>query len=184
MKRFFMALLGITASVLVMTGCGGQYHTASQGSPGNVLGTPDHGNRSQRVVTFYVVGKGLEPETALTRGQAVLMAERAAVADGYRQLVEKLRGVYVDAQMKAGNGEVNYDAIQVHTQSWLRGTDVMELTRGEYGITEARMRLRVNFAKKGMVWWPVGIDTSAKPVRTALNDQDHPAFRSPGSSIK
>jgi len=41
------------------------------------------------------------------------MAERAAVADGYRQLVEKVRGVYVDAFMKAGRGTVNHDVIQV-----------------------------------------------------------------------
>ncbi len=180
MKRFFMALLGFTASVLLLSGCG-WLPTGSSGSTGNVLGTPDKGNGSEKIVTFYVVGKGLEPENALTRGQAVLMAERAAVADGYRQLVEKLRGVYVDAQMKAGSGAVNYDAIQVHTQSWLRGTDVIDLKRGDYGITEARMRLRVNFAKKGMVWWPVGIDTDAKPIRTASSFQ---GYVNPGTSVK
>jgi hypothetical protein len=173
MKRLFIALLGLMASVLVLSGCGGI-------SSGNVLGTPDGIGKSQKIVTFYVMGKGLEPETALTRGQAVLMAERAAVADGYRQLVEKLRGVYVDAQMKAGNGTVNYDSIQVHTQSWIRGAEVMELTRGDYGITEARMRLRVNFAKKGMVWWPVGIDTEVQPVRTASTQ----GYASPGTFIK
>lgn len=158
-----MALVGLTASVLVLSGCG-WFSPESSGGSGNFLGTPNGGRGSQKIVTFYVVGRGLEPENALTRGQAVLMAERAAVADGYRQLVEKIRGVYVDAQMKAGSGSVNYDVIQVHTQSWLRGTDVMELNHGDYGITEARMRLRINFAKKGMVWWPVGIDTDAKSI--------------------
>jgi hypothetical protein len=176
MKRLFIALLGLMVSVLVLSGCGGFSSTSS----GNVLGAPDGGGKSQKIVTFYVMGKGLEPETALTRGQAVLMAERAAVADGYRQLVEKLRGVYVDAQMKAGNGTVNYDSIQVHTQSWLRGAEVMELKRGDYGITEARMRLRVNFAKKGMVWWPVGIDTETQPIRTASTQ----GYTSPGTSVK
>ncbi|MCP4116854.1 MAG: hypothetical protein GY737_15850 [Desulfobacteraceae bacterium] len=174
-----MALLGLTATVLVLSGCGSNYLTSS-GSTGNVLGTPDGGDGSRKVVTFYVVGKGLEPEGALTRGQAVLMAERAAVADGYRQLVEKLRGVYVDAQLKAGNGTVNYDAIQLYTQSWIRGTEVMELKRADYGITEARMRLRVKFAMRGMVWWPVGIDTDVGPVRTASRQ----GVVSPGSSIK
>jgi hypothetical protein len=112
---------------------------------------------NHRVVTFRVTGKGLEPENALTKGEAILMAERAAVADGYRQLVEKVRGVYVDAYMKAGRGSVNQDTIQVQTQSWLRGTEVMEITQADYGITLARLRLRINFSKKGMVWWPVGI---------------------------
>ena len=179
MKRLFMALLGITATVMVLSGCGSTLLTSSSPT-GNVLGTPDGGGGSKKIVTFYVVGKGLEPEGALTRGQAVLMAERAAVADGYRQLVEKLRGVYVDAQLKAGSGTVNYDSIQLYAQSWIRGTEVMELKRADYGITEARMRLRVNFAKKGMVWWPVGIDTEVKPVRTA----SYQGVVSPGSSIK
>lgn len=104
-----------------------------------------------------MTGKGLEPENALTKGEAILMAERAAVSDGYRQLVEKIRGVYVDAYTKAGQGTVNQDAIQVRTHSWLRGTEVMEITQGNYGITFARLRLKINFSKKGVVWWPVGI---------------------------
>ncbi|OQY01114.1 MAG: hypothetical protein B6I26_05550 [Desulfobacteraceae bacterium 4572_130] len=116
--------------------------------------------KAHKVVTFYVVGKGLEPENALTRGQAVIMAERAAVADGHRQLAEKVKGVYVDAYMKAGNGVANYNTIHVHTQAWLRGSEIIELKQGQYNITEARMRLRINFSKKGMVWWPVGVNTS------------------------
>ena len=138
-------------------------------APGGVLDAAGGSADNHKIVTFYVTGKGLEPENALTKGEAVLMAERAAVADGYRQLVEKVRGVYVDAFMKAGRGTVNHDAIQVHTQSWLRGTEVMEVAQGEYGITNARMRLRINFSKEGMVWWPVGIGENVKPVVSSGN---------------
>jgi hypothetical protein len=124
----------------------------------------------QKVVTFMVIGKGLEPENALSKGEAVLMAERAAVADGYRQLVEKVRGVYVDAFMRAGRGTINYDTIQVHTQSWLRGTEVMEIYPGDHGIINARLRLRINFDKDGMVWWPFGIggNMTSSPSGKAL----------------
>jgi len=146
-----------------LVGCN-QLGQSVSGAPGGVLNAAGGSADTHKIVTFYVTGKGLEPESALTKGEAVLMAERAAVADGYRQLVEKVRGVYVDAFMKAGRGTVNHDAIQVHTQSWLRGTEVMEITQGEYGITEARLRLRINFSKKGMVWWPVGIGDNVKPV--------------------
>jgi hypothetical protein len=158
-------LLVLSASLLVMFlfGCN-QLGQSVSGAPGGVLNAAGGSADTHKIVTFYVTGKGLEPESALTKGEAVLMAERAAVADGYRQLVEKVRGVYVDAFMKAGRGTVNHDAIQVHTQSWLRGTEVMEITQGEYGITEARLRLRINFSKKGMVWWPVGIGDNVKPV--------------------
>ena len=158
-------LLVLSASLLVMSlfGCN-QLGQSVSSSPGGVLNAAGGSADTHKIVTFYVTGKGLEPENALSKGEAVLMAERAAVADGYRQMVEKVRGVYVDAFMKAGRGTVNHDAIQVHTQSWLRGTELMEISQGEYGITQARMRLRINFTKKGMVWWPVGVGDNVKPV--------------------
>lgn len=150
-------LLALSACLSVLSLFGCTNANFSGGGPGGVLDSSANNVVDQKVVTFQVTGKGLEPENALTKGEAILMAERAAVADGYRQLVEKVRGVYVDAYMKAGRGAVNQDTIQVHTQSWLRGTEVMEITQADYGITEARLRLRINFSKRGMVWWPVGI---------------------------
>lgn len=142
-------------SVLTIVGCS-SINSAVSGS-GGVLDSSANYVAKHKVVTFQVTGKGLEPENALTKGEAILMAERAAVADGYRQLVEIVRGVYVEACTKAGGGSLNQDTIQVQTQSWLRGTQVMKITRADYGITEARLRLQVNFSKRGMVWWPVGI---------------------------
>ncbi len=134
------------------------------------------GLRNSRVVIFHVTGKGVEPETAVSKGQAELMAERAAVADGYRQLVEKLRGVYVDAYMKSGQGSVNYDIIRTATQAWLRGAEVDDLSRADYGITEAHISLRVNFVRRNMIWWPTGIgqkdvfQSSISPDFSEIND--------------
>lgn len=160
MKKLLVLSAGLL--VLFFYGCNTTGQVSS--APGGVLDSAGGSGDNRKIVTFYVTGKGLEPEGALTKGEAVIMAERAAVADGYRKLIEKVRGVYVDAFMKAGRGVVNHDAIQVHTQSWLRGTEVMEITQGDYGITEARLRLRINFSKEGMVWWPVGIGENVQPV--------------------
>lgn len=160
-KKMAFLLAGILL-MMVLYGCNTVGTVAS--APGGVLdSTAGSATDNHKIVTFYVTGRGLEPENALTKGEAVLMAERAAVADGYRQLVEKVRGVYVDAFMKAGRGSINHDAIQVRTQSWLRGTEIMEISQGEYGITSARLRLRINFSKKGMIWWPVGIGDDVEP---------------------
>ncbi len=167
MKRLSIVLLGLLVAALFFAGCSS--NTVKTGGPGKVLGPPGGEVDDHKIVTFFVIGKGLEPENALSKGEAVLMAERAAVADGYRQLVEKVRGVYVDAFMRAGRGIINYDTIQVHTQSWLRGTEIMEISDGDYGITNVRMRLRINFAKDGMVWWPVGIGRDVKPTFSSSN---------------
>ncbi|MCK5162268.1 MAG: hypothetical protein KAQ72_01055, partial [Desulfobacula sp.] len=113
MKKLSIILLGLFVSVLFFSGCGSVRSSSTAGGPGKVLGPPGGELDNHKVVTFFVIGKGLEPENAFSKGEAVLMAERAAVADGYRQLVEKVRGVYVDAFMRAGRGTVDYDTIQV-----------------------------------------------------------------------
>jgi hypothetical protein len=169
MKKLSIVLLGLLVSVLFFSGCTSVTSSATAGGPGKVLGPADGESSAHKIISFFVIGKGIEPENALSKGEAVLMAERAAVADGYRQLVEKIRGVYVDAFMRAGRGAVDYDTIQVHTQSWLRGTEIMELFQSEYGITNARMRLRINFSKNGMVWWPVGIGRDTKSISSSGN---------------
>ncbi len=159
-------LMVLSTGILVLFLCGCSNHSVSS-APGGVLNSAGGSQDNHKVISFYVTGKGLEPESALTKGEAALMAERAAVADGYRQLVEKISGVYVDAFMKAGRGAVDHEAIQVHAQSWLRGTEVMEITRGDYGITQARLRLRINFSEDGMLWWPVGLGENVEPESLA-----------------
>ncbi|MEE4362642.1 MAG: hypothetical protein V2J08_01850 [Desulfotignum sp.] len=146
------------------TGCSTLGKNSDTTAPGQVLGQNNAGGGSGKVVTFEVVGKGLEPENALTRGETALMAERAAVADGYRQLIEKISGVYVDAFMKAGYGTVNQDMITTRAQSWLRGVEVVEIRKAAHNITEAHLQLSIYFAKKDMVWWPSGLGAKATPV--------------------
>ena len=144
-----------------LSGCTGGYSSHTYPS-GSVLDGATPTSEKSRVVTFDVIGKGVEPELSLSKGQAVLMAERAAVADGYRQFVEKIRGVYIDAYMKAGYGAVNWDALKTSTQSWLRGVEIIEVRQGPFGIVEAHMQLRVNFIKNDMIWWPFGANNNPK----------------------
>lgn len=151
------------AVAMFLIGCSGGFSGGSHlsDSPGSVLGLNAKDGGANQIVTFEVIGKGLEPETSVTRGEAVIMAERAAIMDGYRQFAEKIHGVYVDAFMKAGYGTINQDMIKTNTQSWLRGVEVLEIRRGSHGITEAIMQLRINFSKQGMVWWPSGLASNA-----------------------
>lgn len=163
-KKQWMA--GIIVMIWVLAGCGSRFYAGESHttSPGGVLGLTEKEGGSDKIVTFEVVGKGLEPETALSKGEAVLMAERAAIMDGYRQFAEKLRGVYVDAYMRAGYGSIDHDLIKTNTQSWLRGVEIVEIRRVNHGITEAAMMLRVHFTQKGMVWWPNGIGSHVRPM--------------------
>ena len=96
------------------------------------------------ITTLRVIGRGIEPERARTRAEAILMAERAAVADGYRQLTEKVHGVYLDSQSYTRNGSTIYALQQQETQAWLRGAEVTQINRLSNGITEAELILHLN----------------------------------------
>lgn len=158
MKRNLVLLL-LLVVVFFLPGCtrGFLFGSGPDSPSGSVLGLTQKEGGADRTVTFEVIGKGLEPETSVTKGEAVIMAERSAIMDGYRQFAEKIHGVYVDAYMKAGYGTINQDMIKTNTQSWLRGVEVIEIRRGNHGITEAIMQLKINFTKQGMIWWPSGI---------------------------
>lgn len=164
MKKLALAFISVLA-VTAFFGC-----TTYQQTPGLVLEqAPPKEKNINRIVTFSVVGKGTQPELAITKGQALLMAERAAITDGYRQFAEKLKGVYVESLTKAGMGVVDQDYINTHVRSVLRGVEVKEITHGEYGIAQAVMELRVNFTRYGMIWWPEGLSPDLGFYRTASN---------------
>ncbi|MFN2357742.1 MAG: hypothetical protein ABR534_08380 [Desulfotignum sp.] len=152
------------ALVFLLAGC-----NIYQASPGPVLkNSPDQSGHN-RIVTFTVTGKGVEPEAALTRGQARLMAERAAVADGYRQFVEKLQGVYVEAFSAAGYGTIDEDTLKTSTRAVLRGVEIKEISHGDFGIARAVMELRIHFTRHGMIWWPEGLGRDLGWYETAAN---------------
>lgn len=154
-------------TALVLTGC---LYVGQQGKASNVSSTggtvefsENDSTSQQRIVTFEVTGKGLIPETAINTGQGRLMAERAAINDGYRQLVEKIRGVYVDAYSQTTNGIIDYDVIRTKTQSWLRGVQVLEVKEAGYSIFNAKLQLRIYFTETDMIWWPAGIGNAIVP---------------------
>ena len=161
MKKTILFLF-LAMAVVAVSGC-----NTYMASPGPVLEKAPGSSTQNRIITFTVKGKGVEPEGALTRGQARLMAERAAVADGYRQFVEKLRGVYVDAFSKGGFGTIDQDSLKTSTQSILRGVEIKEITHGDYGIAQAVMELRINFTRHKMIWWPQGLGNHLNNFETA-----------------
>ncbi|CCK79541.1 LPP20 family lipoprotein [Desulfobacula toluolica] len=143
MKKTSIIVWGLFFSVLFFSGCSRFNPSSIAVGPGNICVLAGSGGDDQNIVAFQVIGKGLEPENALSKAEAVLMAQRAAVADGYRQLAEKVHGVYIDAFMQSGRGIITHDAVRVQTQSWLRGTEIMEIYQGDHGITNARLRLKI-----------------------------------------
>jgi len=129
----------------------------------SVIEKSDPGGLNERIVVFKVTGKGVASEDAINKGEAILLAERAAVLDGYRQLSEKLRGALVDSYSRRTGTRIDMDKITAQTHSYLKGVKVTDITAGEYGIYSAHMEVRVLFIHNELLWWPSGLGNNVVP---------------------
>lgn len=140
---------------------------------GRYPGTPD----AEGIVSVRAVGKGIPPDFATSKGQATLLAERAAIADGYRKLAEKIHGLYVESYNRIANGIVDYDRIRMETETWLRGAEVQEIVVAENGITEAYMRSSVHVSPDHILYQRTSpVTTVAQPAAAAMTPTGPPVY--------
>ena len=77
-------------------------------------------------IKVLVTGNGLEPETGSPQ-QRKLLAERAAVIDGYRKLSERLAGTIIKVYSESGNNNISKDQVTSETNAYLRGAQVLSI---------------------------------------------------------
>ncbi len=93
---------------------------------------------------IYVIGKGAPPsDENLSEVQRYLLAERAAIVDGYRKLAEKLEGVIVSTLTKEGNYAINMDKVKVSAEAMIKGAEIVEIDHKDNGICIAKIKIRV-----------------------------------------
>ena len=96
------------------------------------------------LITLYVLGRGAAPSNYdVSETQRYLLAERAAIADGYRLFSEKLVGVFVDAYTRAGYYAIDYDRIHLATSSFLKGVEILHINHKKNGVCEAEMKITI-----------------------------------------
>ena len=100
-------------------------------------------DNTRTVVTLHVVGQGIAPEDATSKGQAIILGECAARSNGYVKLAEKIYGVYVESYRQLGRGMVDVEIVRQETQALLRGAEVLEYRQLDNGIFEAYMRVKI-----------------------------------------
>ncbi|WP_455756419.1 LPP20 family lipoprotein [Sulfurimonas sp.] len=87
-----------------------------------------------------VIGQGVAPMNTTSPAQAYALAKRAAVADAYRLVAEKVKGVQVEGQDLIKNMMVKRSTIRTSVSAMIRNANVVETTFKE-GLCEVEMEI-------------------------------------------
>ena len=96
-----------------------------------------------------VVGTGVAPN-GMRGAQARIMAKRAAMADGYRQLLEAVKGVQVDASTTVEMAMVQSDSIKLKVSGLVQGARVVSENFTNDGAYEVTMEIPMFGASGGL----------------------------------
>ena len=101
---------------------------------------------SQESVIISVVGQGVAPMNTISPAQAYALAKRAAVADAYRLIAEKVKGVRVDGQDLIKNMMVKRSTVRTSVQAMVRNSNIVETTYKE-GLCEVEMEIVLYYSQ-------------------------------------
>ena len=115
-----------------------------------------------------VQGMGVAPPNAVNFAQARMLARRAAVVDGYRQLAEAVQGVNVDAETTVENMMVTSDVVRTNVSAVIQGARVVaeaEIPGGGYQVTmEIAMFGVSNSVARAVLERPAVVEPFPQPV--------------------
>ncbi len=90
-----------------------------------------------------VIGQGVAPANTSSPAQAYALAKRAAVADAYRLIAEKVKGVRIDGQDLVKNMMVKRSTIRTSVQAMVRNANIIETTFKD-GLCEVEMEIALS----------------------------------------
>ena len=90
-----------------------------------------------------VIGQGVAPINTSSPAQAYALAKRAAVADAYRMIAERVKGVRIDGQDLIKNMMVKRSTVRTSVRAMVRNANVVETTFKE-GLCEVEMEITLS----------------------------------------
>jgi hypothetical protein len=109
-----------------------------------ILNKPE--SKKSNILTLYVTGEGVAPVNAINAAQAKVLARRAAIADAYRQLAEKMYGVKVTAKETVKDLILKNSDVNTYVEGLIRGADI-QAEKFENGIYYVTMDLKLDVRK-------------------------------------
>ncbi len=98
-------------------------------------------------VKVSVFGQGVAPcDGTCSPAQAYALAKRAAIADGYRLIAEKIKGVYVEGDDVVKNMMIKRSTVRTWVSATIRNANIVETTFKD-GLCEVEMELTLSHAQ-------------------------------------
>ena len=99
--------------------------------------------KEEQSMLITVTGQGVAPMNTFSPAQAYALAKRAAVADAYRMIAEKVKGVRIDGQDLIKNMMVKRSTVRTSVRAMVRNANVVETTFKE-GLCEVEMEITLS----------------------------------------
>jgi len=104
--------------------------------------------KKNKTLRISVIGQGVAPTTTASPAQAYALAKRAAVADSYRLIAEKVKGVYVEGDDLIQNMMVKRSTIRTSVTAMVKNANVIE-TNFKEGLCEVEMEIVLSHTQFG-----------------------------------
>ncbi len=95
-------------------------------------------------VRITVIGQGVSPMNTASPAQSYALAKRAAIADAYRMIAEKVKGVRVEGDDLIKNMMVKKSTIRTNVNALVRDASIVETTFKE-GLCEVEMEITLSY---------------------------------------
>ncbi|MCX6074037.1 MAG: LPP20 family lipoprotein [Campylobacterales bacterium] len=119
-------------------------HCVYSGTDGNCV-QPSL-SASQKLVVVTVFGQGVAPTVTASPAQAYALAKRAALADGYRQIAERIMGVHVEGQDTVKNMMLQRSTVSTSVDAMVRGANIVDTTFKD-GLCEVELEIVLSYSQ-------------------------------------
>ena len=99
-----------------------------------------------RDLRISVLGQGVSPVNTSSPAQAYALAKRAAIAEAYRLIAERVRGVRIDGQDLIRNMMIKRSTIRTSVQAMVKNANIIETTFKD-GLCEVEMEIIVSYSQ-------------------------------------
>ena len=150
MNRWIVALLTVLGMVVLFSGCSSKQQQqddmqkVSRAEAKKVLDEQKLAymdTNSEK--TFVVYGEGIAPQHTVSPAQAMALAKRAAITDGYRQLGEKLYGAQINSSETVKDAALKDSRIVSNVKGVVKDAAVTDATFKD-GLYSVRMELTMS----------------------------------------